>query len=264
MSSLSKVAGWRVPICMAMSVAALVQVPVVRADDAPANDGWKGKGQVGVVVSQGNSESKSANAAIDTALVAGQWKHAFHLAGLYGESAGIVSAQRWDTAWQTDYQFTSKLFGYGAVRYARDMFSGFQYQAAATAGVGYKFIDSEAVKLTGQLGAGYRKSRPELIVRDPNTNLVIGRVPLDTVGDAVYTAGLDYAHILSSSTVLTNKLYVEYGASNTLTTDTLALTVKMSDALALSVGVSVIHNSDPPGNLKTTDTVETVNLVFAF
>jgi putative salt-induced outer membrane protein YdiY len=59
-------------------------------------------------------------------------------------------------------------------------------------------------------------------------------------------------------------LLIEYGSSNTLLTDAFALVVKMSDRLALSVGLGVQRNSNPPAGLKTTDTVETVNLVFAF
>jgi putative salt-induced outer membrane protein len=244
----------------AMSV--LWSLAPVQAEDAPTNE-WTRKGQVGLVASQGNSEAESANAALDMERVGEKWKHAFHLAGLYGENADVVSAQRWDTSWQSDYKITPDLFTFGALRYARDMFSGFQYQAAATAGLGYKFINTDAVKLTGELGAGYRESRPELITKDA-TGAVIARELLDTTHDAVFTAGLDYSHILTSTTTLTNKLYFEYGSSNTLTTDALALTVKMSEALALSVGVNVTHNSSPPIGLKNTDTVETVNLVFAF
>jgi putative salt-induced outer membrane protein len=250
-------------LAVSAAIAALTPAISAHAADAAAADGWKGKGQMGLVASQGNSDAKSANAAVDVSRVAGKWLHAFHIGGLYGENADIVAAERWDAGWQTNYQVTPDLYTFGALRYSRDMFSGFQYQAAATGGVGYKFINTEAVKLTGQLGAGYRKSRPELITKNA-AGAVISRVPLDTTGDAVFTAGLDYAHVLTSTTTLTNKLYIEYGSSNTLTSDTAALTVKMSEALALSVGVSFINNSDPPAGLKRTDTVETVNLVFAF
>ena len=38
----------------------------------------------------------------------------------------------------------------------------------------------------------------------------------------------------------------------------------MSDKFALSVGLGVRHNTDPPLGLKKTDTLTTVNLVYAF
>jgi len=40
--------------------------------------------------------------------------------------------------------------------------------------------------------------------------------------------------------------------------------VKMSDKLALSLGVNVQHNTQPPAGLKHRDVVETINLVYAF
>ena len=226
-------------------------------------DDWKGKGQAGLLVSQGNTEAKSANAALELTRSLEGWKHAFNAAALYGKSGEITSAERWSLGWQSDRDITPRLFGFGALRYGRDRFSGFQYQGTVSAGLGYKFIDSEPTKLTGRLGVGYRKFRPELITKNA-AGAVIGRTRLATVGDAVMTAGLDYDHALTATTSLTNRFLVEAGSGNTLFSDSLALAVKMSDKLALSLGVSVQHNTKPPAGLKKRDVIETINLVYAF
>ena len=47
-------------------------------------------------------------------------------------------------------------------------------------------------------------------------------------------------------------------------TNTLALTVKMSTKLALSLGYNLQDNTSPPPGLKKVDTLETVNLVYSF
>jgi putative salt-induced outer membrane protein YdiY len=75
---------------------------------------------------------------------------------------------------------------------------------------------------------------------------------------------VDYAHTFNKSTTLSNKLLVEYGSANSLTTDQVALAVKMSTKLALSVGYQFTQNSKPPAPLKKVDTVSTVNLVYSF
>lgn len=243
-----------------LCAAALAPMVAIGAEEA---DGWTGKGQAGLLISQGNSKAKSANAAVDLSRAIEQWKHSFHAAALYGEVAGIKSAQRWDLGWQSDYSFNERTFGFGSLRYARDSFSGFRYQASATVGVGYKFIDEEATKLTGQVGAGYRKLRPEIITKDAAGD-VISREALASEGEAIATAGLDFTHAFSDTTSISNKFLLEHGSSNTMYTDSLALAVKMSDRLALSVGLNVIRNSDPPPGLKKTDTVQTLNLVYAF
>ena len=233
------------------------------APPPPPQGVWTGKGQAGYVSSQGNSEAKSANVALDMGLVEGPWTHAFHLGGLYGQSAAIVSAERWDTGWQTDYALTAQLYSFGALRYAHDLFSGFQYQASGTVGLGYKFIDSETTKLSGQVGVGYRELRPESLTKNA-AGAVISRTLGAQSGGVVGTAGVLYSQALTSSTTLTDKLLVEAGSSDTLVSNALALGVKISTKLSLSVGYAIQNNTKPPGMLKKLDTLETLNLVYAF
>ena len=83
-------------------------------------------------------------------------------------------------------------------------------------------------------------------------------------GQAIVSAGLDYSQALSSTTALSDKLLVEAGSNNTLITNTLALSVKMSTRLALSLGYTLQDNTRPPPGLKYLDTTENVNLVYAF
>jgi putative salt-induced outer membrane protein len=235
------------------------------ADDPPPppQDVWTGKGQAGYTSSQGNSDAKSANAALDMALVDGPWKDSFHLGGLYGQSAGIVSAERWDTAWQTNYALTKDLFAFGGLRFQHDMFSGFEYQASVTAGLGYKILDSAATKLDVQLGAGYTRLRPEELTKDAD-GAVISRTVEATESDAIGTIGVNYSQALTKTTTLTDKLLIESGSSDTLISNALALAVKISTKLALSVGYSFQDNTKPPAGLKRLDTLETANLVYSF
>jgi putative salt-induced outer membrane protein len=238
---------------------------IALADDPPPppQDVWTGKGQAGYVSSQGNSDAKSANAAIDAAFLDGPWKHAFHLGGLYGESAGIVSAERWDTGWQSNYDLTPQLYTFGGLRYQRDMFSGFQYQESLTGGLGYKIFDTDTTKLDVQAGAGYKRLRPEDLIKD-DAGAVVQRIPLTAESGAIGTLGVNYSQALTGTTTLTDKLLIESGSSDTLTTNALAVAVKVSKKLALSVGYTVTDNSKPPAGLKKIDTLETVNLVYAF
>ena len=238
---------------------------IALADDPPPppQDVWTGKGQAGYVSSQGNSDAKSANAAIDAAFLDGPWKHAFHLGGLYGESAGIVSAERWDTSWQSNYDLTPQLYTFGGLRYQRDMFSGFQYQESLTGGLGYKIFDTGTTKLDLQAGAGYKRLRPEDLIKDA-PGAVVERIPLTAESGAIGTLGVNYSQALTGTTTLTDKLLIESGSSDTLSTNALAVAVKVSAKLALSVGYTVTDNSTPPAGLKRIDTLETVNLVYAF
>jgi putative salt-induced outer membrane protein len=243
---------------------ALCAATAFAADAPPPPEGvWLGKGQLGYVGTQGNTDSKSLNAALDMTEYNGPWKHAAHLGALYGSQAGITSANRWDLGWQSDYKVNARLFGFGALRYLDDKFGGFQYQGSATAGVGYKFVDTDTFKLAGQLGAGYRSAKPQAITKD-TSGAVISRTYGSTQGDAIVTAGLDYWQALTKTTTLTDKLMVESGKDNTLITNALALTVKMSDKLALGVGYAIQDNTKAVAPVKKLDAIETVNLVYSF
>jgi putative salt-induced outer membrane protein len=229
----------------------------------PPQDVWIGKGQFGFLSSHGNSDAESINGNVDMLRYDGAWKNEVYLGGLYGKNSGIVSAERWEARSQSNYTVSGDLFAFGGLRYEHDLFDGFQYQASATTGMGYKFINSDATKLTAQVGAGYRRLRPETIDKD-DTGQVISRTPLDAMGEAIATAGVDFLHAFNKTTTFTNKFLVEAGSSDTLLHDELALTVKMSDKLALSVGYTIADNTKPPAPLKKLDTTASVNLVFGF
>ncbi len=237
----------------------------VWADDAPPppQDVWIGKGQFGFLSSHGNSDSESINGNVDLLRYDGAWKNEIYAGGLYGKNSGIVSAERWETRGQTNYTVSGDLFAFGGLRYEHDLFDGFQYQASLTGGMGYNIVNDDDTKLTAQVGVGYRRLRPETIDKDA-AGLVISRTPLDATGEAIATAGLDFSHAFTKTTVFTNKFLTEAGSSDTLLHDELALTVKMSDKLALSVGYAITDNTKPPRPLKKIDTVATVNLVFGF
>jgi putative salt-induced outer membrane protein len=249
----------------AITLLALAPAVAALADEAPPppQGVWIGKGQLGFLSSHGNSDSESLNGNVDLLRYDGAWKNEFFVGGLYGKNSGIVSAERWETRGQSNYTISGDLFAFGGLRYEHDLFDGFQYQASVTGGLGYKLINSDDTKLTAQVGAGYRRLRPETIDKD-GTGMVISRTPLDATGDAIATVGIDFSHAFTKTTTFTNKFLMEAGSSDTLLHDDLALTVKMSDKLALSVGYGITDNTKPPAPLKKLDTIASVNLVFGF
>jgi putative salt-induced outer membrane protein len=249
-------------LLLASLICALVAAPIAaHADEIPP--GWSGKGQAGYVMSRGNSKTDSANVKFDMNLLRNDWKHNLSIDGLFGRSAGITSAERWDGRLQSNYQYSLHMFSFAALSYQDDRFSGFQYQASASGGLGYKFFDSDTTKLSAQIGVGYRSLRPELLIKDAN-GAVIDRIPQQTQTEVVGTAGVDFSHQFNTSTRLIDKMNAESGSSNTSIRNDLSLEVKMNSRLSLAAGFSVVENTKPPAGLKRTDTLTTLNLVYAF
>lgn len=225
----------------------------------PAHADWTGKGEAGLVIASGNTETETANAKLAMANETGKWKHQFGLAGLYASDEDGKTAQRWEALEQTDYNFSPKTFWFGAARYEDDEFSGFEYQATLSTGLGRKFIDTDVTKFTGTAGGGYKFFETRDVL-DEETGALIEAGDSDS--EVVFRGTLDFEHNFTATTSLIDKFVVESGADNTFVQNDIALQVKMTDVLALAVGYSVRHNTDPPAGFEKTDTLTTVNLVY--
>jgi putative salt-induced outer membrane protein len=235
-------------------VAALLAAPAAQAQ-------WSVKAELGVLLSDGNTESKSANTKFDLTHEGAKWTNNLYVAALYGENAEFANAERYEARYQANWRITDKLSWFLGLRGEQDRFSGFAYQATASTGVSYKFIDSSTTKLDGSFGAGYRRLRPQILIQ-LDSGEVIDRIDGEEDSEPVATLGSDYEHAFTESTKITNKLLAEAGTDNTSVQNDLALAVSINETLALAVGIGVRYNTDPPPLAESTDTLFTVNLVY--
>ncbi len=247
-------------LLMITGAVALVSAPAHAAD-------WSGKGEAGLVLANGNTNTKNANAKLEMSTVVEQWKHTAGLAAIYAKDEDDdtgeeeTTAQRWQVYEQSDYNFSERNFWFGAGRYEDDRFSGFEYQATLSTGLGRHFIDNERTKFVGTAGVGYK------LFETRDTYDLTGPTPVliqegDSDNEAVFRGTLDLSHALTDTTKLLDKFLVESGAENTFVQNDIGIQVKISDVLALTAAYSVRYNSDPPPGFGSTDTLTTLNLVY--
>lgn len=215
----------------------------------PAAAQWTGKGEAGLAIASGNTETKTANAKVAIARKADAWEHSASLAGLYVRNDGDTTAKRWELGGQSRYSFSEHMFWYGGARYEQDRFSGFDHQGVLSTGVGRKFIDNDTTKLSGQVGVGYKFYE---LIGTPN----------DKDSSLTGVASLDFSHQLTATTAVFNKFGGEFNSDNNFLQNELGLQVKMTDRLALALAYAVRHNTDPPAGFDKTDTLSTINLVY--
>jgi putative salt-induced outer membrane protein len=228
---------------------------------APTQAQWSGKAELGYLQSGGNTEAASANSKFDLTHEGAKWRNIYSLGALYSENAEFATAERYEARYQADFKINDRLSWFGALRGEQDHFSGFAYQATASSGASYKIIDSPTTKLSASLGAGYRRSKSETLVKS-DAGEVLDRIEGEIGTDAVGTLSSNYEHELTSNTKVTNKLLAETGSDNTAVQNDVALQVSMTPSFALAVGFGVRYNSDPPPLSESTDTLTTVNLVY--
>jgi putative salt-induced outer membrane protein len=228
---------------------------------APGDPTWAIRSVLGYTKTGGNTDNSAGNLLFHAAHVMGNWKLLFGGDGLYGSTKGETTAQAWDAYLQGNYNITPRFYWYLGGRYDDDRFSGFAYQAAVKTGFGYQFIDTDATKLTAQAGAGYRRLRPEILVKD-DIGAVVSRTEQPEESDAIFDAGLAFEHNFNHATTLLIAATMQSGKENTLTNASVALQVKMTDRLALSAGYKLIDNSNPPPGSGHRDTLTTLGLVY--
>lgn len=242
-------------IVRVVQIMAVLALPLV---SVPALAQWTGKGEAGIAIASGNTDTRSGNARLRVARKVETWEHEAGVAGNYVSDDVGTTAQRFEVLGQSRYNFSPNTFWYGGGRVESDRFSGFRYQATVSTGLGRKFIDNDATKLFGQIGLGYKVAETRDSI-DPDTLLLVDGVRDES---AAIVGGVDFNHNLTQTTTLFDKFSFEAAQDNTFLQNEIGVAVKMTDRLALAVALAVRHNTEPPAGFKKTDTLTTLNLVY--
>jgi putative salt-induced outer membrane protein len=215
---------------------------------------WKFKGELGLVIARGNTETETINAKTDATTENDTWKHLLGFSLLQSTSSNVKTADRYELHGQSDYKLSEKSYALGSLRYEDDEFSPYSYQAVASLGYGYKFYDTETFKLATETGVGYRRAED--------------RLTGETQYDVIFRGGVNYEQKVTSNTLIYDKLLVEAGSDNTFVQNETGVKVDMSSVLALSVAYTIRYNSQVNEAVvpvpKNTDQLLTANLVFSF
>jgi len=222
---------------------------LVLAQD-PADNGWSGKGEVGLVKTTGNTETESLKLGLEFVREQDKWRHRVAADALNASDTGMTTAERYGFEWQTDYKLDEKSWVLGAFRYESDKFSAYDNQQTLTFGYGRQLLDNAKHNLVGEIGVGYREA--ELI----GTGL--------TENGAIIRGLLDYTLTVTDNTEFTNRFLVESGSDNTFIKNLTGLSVAMNDRFALKFGFEYRNNSDVPPGVDDTDTITSANLVYNF
>ena len=209
---------------------------------------WNPSGELGLVVTNGNSDTASLNAKLALKGEDEDWIHDYHALALRAEVDDEKTANRWELAGKSGWKFGERSYAFGSVRYEDDDFAPYESQATVAVGYGYKAIDTTATQLLLEIGPGYRRAE-----------LVDG----DTEGDVIARGFLDFKHQMTPSTALFDTLLIEAGGDNTFAQNDFGVQVAMNETLALKAAFQVRHNTDVPVGIESTDTLMTVNVVWS-
>lgn len=234
-------------------------------------DGWTGAGEFGLAAARGNAKSENLNAKLQFGLEDDTWKDNFYLSALRskGETKVVVggetlasydlTANRYEAGASLGYKLDERSYIVGALRYERDDFAPFEYQAVLSLGYGYTALKTPTSELSFEVGPGYKRFRPVDAIAADGTLQRFG-----AEGEAVARGLVNFKHSFSPTTAFVNTLLVEAGSDNTFLQNDAGLQVDMTNTLALKLGYQVRHNTDAAPGLRKTDQLFTTNLVYKF
>lgn len=215
---------------------------------------WKGVGELGVVVIEGNSESQTMNSSVAFDYLKDKWEHGTKLAGTSSSNDGERSAESYQFDWNSKYSLSEKTFLFGDVRYLDDKFDSFEGIANVSIGAGYRIYLSEKTTWNISVGAGYRET--ELLATEED--------PAEKQSGASFLLINKFSRQLTETTTLTNNTRIDSAEDNTAVQNVFGLNVAISSVLALKLGYEVRFNSEPADGDEDTDTISSVNLVYNF
>ncbi|HRQ65837.1 MAG TPA: DUF481 domain-containing protein [Xanthomonadaceae bacterium] len=243
-----------------MRISFVIAALVVTLPHQARAETWSGTGELGLVISRGNSNSETLNTKLGLSREHERWKHSLAVAALRSERDGDRTANRWELGGKSDFKMSEVSYVYGTMRYENDDFAPFDYQWTAALGYGRKLIDSERTKLSFEAGPGYRRARP----RDLISPISGAPIEQDVESDLILRAGGNLTYRISDTTELSNTTLVEAGDENTFLKNELGVQVRINARLAMKAGYQLRRSSETSGDTRKTDTLTTLNLVYSF
>ncbi len=227
-----------------------VSVSAVAADKP-----FGGEGEIGIMITSGNSDTESINGKIGITYETERLINAADLSGLYksekNEETGDhqASAQKHEGSIKTGLKFTENDYAFIRGAYLNDRFSGYHYQNTVSAGYGRKLITGDRVNLTVELGPGYRYDK------------------LRTGGseeDAIFRVSGRFSLQLTETATFSQDLSVETGDDKTITQSISAIRAQIIGALAMKLSYTIDRQSKVPADTEKTNTETALTLVYGF
>ena len=218
---------------------------------------WNGSGEVGLLITTGNSETRSVNAKTGLKYEDGHLLSAIDLAALYsseeteidGRKKDRTSAEKYNAAGKIGYKFSGVDYIFLNAAYEDDRFSGYDYRSDYAVGYGRKIIDTDRLKLSLEAGPGYRYDK-----RDD------GR----TENEAVFRGYGRFDYRFSKQAAFQQEITILAGPDNTGTTSVTTLKSQIAGALSMKISYTVDHDSHVPEDKEQTDTETALTLVYDF
>jgi putative salt-induced outer membrane protein len=217
---------------------------------AMAEKNWHGEGDLAYSKASGNTNNESLYSKLKLIYEYQRWTHTGQIEAQNSSEDDTRSAEAYGARLKSDFALDETYYVFAGGRYEDDRFSGYEYQARISSGLGAHIIDTDAAAFDLEGGVGYRRSEEQ------DTD--------EVHNEAVAIVSSKYYRTLTETTQFQSDFLSEIGQDNTYLELVLGIKVKINDHLALKVSYTAEHNTDVPDDTKNTDTYTAVGLTYSF
>lgn len=220
--------------------------------------GWRGSFALSASGTSGNTDTGEISGAGRLTYGAGDWSHLFGFAIEYGESNGVKNEEKFFGTYEANRYFTPEFYVFGLGRYQYDgllldtngaVVNGSETDAFLGFGPGYRVLNKENNTWRIQGGPGVRYFKDATGVSETEVGFI---------------ASSRYYYGFNETVSFTMDTDVLGSEVNTIISNDAGLNFKMSENLSTRVSYRTDYNTDPVGNLRSTDNSIGLSLVIGF
>jgi len=203
------------------------------------------------IANSGNTKSLDIGMGADLNYVQGVNGYQLQLSYTYGEDDGTKNEESLFYGLEYTRDFTPVFFGFGKVQGSVDRFSSFETDTFVSFGAGYRIFNDANRQWSVQAGPGYRFAE-------------LSDVTAADISEAALGVSSDYSQKLTATTVLTNDTDIVASESDTVVYNDLAVSVSVTDNMALRTSLLTEYHSEPQPGFDNTDNTFGLSLVYSF
>ena len=220
---------------------------------------WSGEGELGGFHSTGNTDSIGIASSLGLKREGLRWSHRIRARADYQRQDGDTSREQFLFAYEPRRELGENMFAYGLAQFERDRFQGFDGRYAVSGGLGYKVVDREGLSLAVKAGPAYR-------ITDYREGASVSRIAGLVAADFDWQM-LDGLTLTQDANALAEgggEVQVLVDGNNTSINLVTGLDFEITDRLRSRLSYAIDHNSNPPPDAVSTDTITRFTIIYGF
>jgi len=212
-------------------------------------EGWTGEVELGGFISTGNTDENGVAVGLKLDKTTPRWRHLFEFTADYKRTDDVVTKEKYFGVYTANYKLAERYYAWGRLSGERDQFAGFDSRLSEGVGLGYRWIDTKALKLDVEGGPALRQTE---FAGGGSRRSVAARLAQRLVWR------------LSDDVRLSQSAATFLESGNSTFVASAGLTTKLRSVISARASFDVRHDQNPPNNRQKTDTTSRVTLVYDY